>query len=137
MVSDLRRRGVLLLILALYALLTLLCSTLAVTPALYGLSTVLGTTVLGTTVLGTTVLGSTLLGTTSLVKAYTEAMALGQFAIGLTAIGLLIFLELSDPSFGEPGKLVRDLRRSWLPVVAVLMLLFAIIVVFRIAAVLG
>jgi len=119
---------------------------LVVKPAFYGLSTilgttilgttVLGTTVLGTTVLGTTVLGSTLLGTTSLIQVYADALVTGQLAISLIAIGMLIYLELSEPSYGKTRRVIKELRKSWLPLSVLLVLLFTIIVAFRIWAIL-
>lgn len=133
--------------LVVYSSLASLLSLLVVEPRFYGLSTilgttilgttVLGTTVLGTTILGTTVLGSTLLGTTSLIQVYAEALSMGQLAISLIAIGMLIYLELSDPSYGKTRRLVRELRKSWLPLSVVLILLFSLIVFFRIWAILG
>jgi len=138
---------ILLLIMAVYVGMASFSSLLAVRPAFYGLSTilgttilgttVLGTTVLGTTVLGTTVLGSTLLGTTSLIQVYADALVTGQLAISLIAIGTLIYLELSDPSYGKTRRVIEELRESWLPISALLVLLFAFIVAFRIWAILG
>jgi len=143
----LSRPKFLLLILAIYAALASFTSLLVVKPALYGLSTVLGTTilgttvlgttVLGTTVLGTTVLGSTLLGTTSLIQVYADALVTGQLAISLIAIGMLVFLELSDPSYGKTRGVIEELRKSWLPLSALLVLLFVLIVAFRIWAIIG
>ena len=120
------------LVFSIFDSLALLLSTMSVTPAFYGLSTVLGTTVLGTTVLGTTVLGTTVLGTTSMLTVYAEALSMGQLAISLVAIGMMVFLELSDPSFGEANSLVKQLRKSWLPLTALLVLVFAIIAFFRV-----
>ena len=148
------RGRILLLILAVYALLASMASLLTVKPAFYGLSTVLGTTILGTTVLGTTVLGTTILGTTvlgsillgtttttttttSLIQIYAEAFSMGQLAISLIAICMLVYLELSDPSYGKTRRLIEELRNSWLPLSAVLVLLFALIVFFRIWAILA
>ena len=141
------RGRILLVTLAVYVLLACVASLLAVKPAFYGLSTVLGTTILGTTVLwttvlgttilGTTVLGSTLLGTTSLTQVYAEALAMGQLAISLIAICMLVYLELSDPSYGKTRRLIEELRKSWIPLSAVLVLLFALIVFFRIWAILA
>jgi len=138
----LSRAKILLLILAIYAALASFSSLLVVKPAFYGLSTILGTTilgttVLGTTVLGTTVLGSTLLGTTSLVQVYADALVTGQLAISLIAIGMLVYLELSDPSYGKTHRVIEELRKSWLPLSALLVLLFTLIVVFRIWAIIG
>ena len=142
-----------LLILAVYALLASAASLLTVKPAFYGLSTVLGTTILGTTVLGTTVLGTTILGTTvlssillgttttttttSLIQVYAEAFSMGQLAISLIAICMLVYLELSDPSYGKTRRLIEEVRKSWLPLSAVLVLLFALIVFFRIWAIIA
>jgi hypothetical protein len=148
----LSRGRILLLILAVYALLASVASLLTVKPVFYGLSTVLGTTILGTTVLGTTVLGTTILGTTvlgsillgtttttttSLIEVYADALAMGQLAISLIAICMLVYLELSDPSYGKTRRLIEELRKSWLPLSAVLVLLFSIIVFFRIWAILA
>jgi len=122
----------LLLILVIYVSVAFALSLLAVKPAFYGLSTILGTTILGTTVLG-----STLLGTTSLIQVYAEALSMGQLAISLIAICMLVYLELSDPSYGKTRRLIGELRKSWLPLSVVLVLLFALIVFFRIWAILG
>jgi hypothetical protein len=122
-----------------------------VKPAFYGLSTVLGTTILGTTVLGTTVLGTTVLGTTvlgstllgttkttttSLIPVLAEALSMGQLAISLIAICMFFYFELSDPSYGSTSRLIQELRKSLLPLSVVLVLLFALIVFFRIWAIL-
>jgi len=143
----LSRTRLLLLILVTYVSLASFCSLLVIKPAFYGLSTilgttilgttVLGTTVLGTTVLGTTVLGSTLLGTTSLIQVYVDALVTGQLAISLIAMGMLVYLELSDPSYGKTRRVIEELRKSWLPLSVLLVLLFALIVAFRIWAILG
>ena len=126
------RGRILLLILVIYVSVAFALSLLAVKPAFYGLSTILGTTILGTTVLG-----STLLGTTSLIQVYAEALSMGQLAISLIAICMLVYLELSDPSYGKTRRLIGELRKSWLPLSVVLVLLFALIVFFRIWAILG
>ena len=143
------RKRILFFVFLSYVALASLLSVLDVTPVFYGLSTVLGTTVLGTTVLGTTVLGTTILGTTvlgttllgttttSLVEVYGEALAMGQLAISLIAICMLIYLELSDPSYGKSHRLVSELRKSWLPFTTMLVLVFAVIVVFKVWNVLG
>jgi hypothetical protein len=143
----LSRNRTLLLILAIYVSVASALSLLVVKPTFYGLSTVLGTTILGTTVLGTTVLGttilgttvlgSTLLGTSSLIQVVTEALSMGQLAISLIGICMLVYLQLSDPSFGRTHRLIKELRKSWLPLSVVLMLLFALIVFFRIWAILA
>ena len=130
------RNRILFFVFCIYVSLTLLLSLMVVKPAFYGLSTVLGTTVLGTTVLGTTVLGTTVLGTTmlgtSLIQVYAEALSMGKLAISLIAIGMLVYLELSDPSYGKSHRVVTELRKSWLPLTTLLVLLFAVIVVFKV-----
>ncbi|MGQ9469035.1 MAG: hypothetical protein ACUVTD_04325 [Nitrososphaerales archaeon] len=125
----------LLILLFTYVSLFLFTSLLAVNLTSYGLSTTLGTTILGTTVLGTTVLGTTVMGTTSLVGIYGEALFSSQLVISLIAIGILTYLELSDPSYGKTNRLIEELRRSWLPLSALLVILFMLIVAFRIWAI--
>jgi len=95
--------------------------------SLFGLSTVLGTTVLGTTVLGTTVMGVTV----------GQALASSQLYLSLACIGLLVFLELSDPSYGEIGRILTQIRSNWLPYTVFLVLLFFLIVAFKIASIIG
>jgi hypothetical protein len=131
------RNRIFLFVFCIYVSLALLLSLMVVKPAFYGLSTILGTTVLGTTVLGTTilgttVLGTTLLGTTSLVEVYAEAFSMGQLAISLLGICMLIYLELSDPSCGISHRVVTELRKSWVPLATLLVLLFSVIVSFRV-----
>jgi len=87
--------------------------------------------VLGTTVLGTTVLG------TSRIQGYADALAIGQLAISLMTIGLFVYRELSDPSYGKTDRRVEELRKSWLPLSVLLVLLFAFVVAFRVWAILG
>jgi len=127
----------LLLLLFSYVSLALFVSLLSVNPTFYGLSTILGTTILGTTVLGTTVLGTTVMGTTSLIGVYGEALLQGQLAISLIAIGMLTYLELSDPSYGKTKRIIEELRKSWLPLSALLVILFMLIVAFRIWAIIA
>lgn len=130
------RNRILLFVFCVYVSLALLLSFLVVKPAFYGLSTVLGTTVLGTTVLGITVLGTSVLGSimlgTDLFQVYSEALSMGKLAISLIAIGMLVYLELSDPSYGESHRVVAELRKSWLPLTTLLVLLFSVIVVFKV-----
>lgn len=89
---------------------------------LFGLSTVLGTTVLGTTVLGVT---------------FVTAIASSQLYLSLTCIGLLVFLELSDPSYGGVKKILTEIRGNWLPCVMFLVVLFFLIVAFKVASIIG
>ena len=99
---------------SIYVSLALSLSLLAIQPAFYGLSTVLGITT-----------------TTA------EALSMGQLAISLLAICMLLYLELSDPSYGKSHRLVTELRKSWLPLSTLLTLLFALIVFFRIWTILA
>jgi len=87
-----------------------------------GLSTVLGTTVLGTTVLGVQLV---------------PAIASSQLYLSLTCIALLVFLELSDPTYGPTRSIATAIRENWLPFVAVLVALFFMIVGFKIASIIG
>lgn len=128
-------------LLAFFAFLVLVSSFTVVAP-LFGLSTilgvsalgvsVLGSSVLGSSVLGSSVLGSSVLGSTTIVEAYGGAIAASQLWLSLIAIGLLMYLELSDPSYGGLRRILLELRRSWLPVSALLVVLFFIIVALKV-----
>ena len=105
-------KRLLLFLLSTYAALTVMLSFFGVTPALAGLSTVLGTTIFTSTVLG-----SSLLSTTTLVAAYNHALLVGQVAIGVSTIGFLFFTScrigdmdaLTDnlPGLGRVGSRCR------------------------------
>jgi len=124
-----------------FVLLTAFCSFVAAAPV-FGLSTILGISVLGSSVLGSSVLGSSVLGSsvlasTTIVQAYGAAIATSQVWLSLTAIGLLIYLELTDPSYGGLRRTLSELRRSWLPVSSLLVILFFIIVALKVWGILA
>jgi len=116
------RRGRLLALCAIFSLGYVATSIVSAPENLFGLSTVLGTTVLGTTVLGVT---------------FASAIASAQLYLSLACIGLLVFLELSDPSYGEVKRLIAEIRLNWLPCAIFLVILFFLIVAFKIASILG
>ena len=122
-------------LLVLFVSLTMVsCFTVAV--PLFGLSTVLGSSVLGSSVLGSSVLGSSVMGTT-IVEAYSLANSKLQFYLSLTVIGLLIYLEMSDPAYMKIRVFYRELRRGWIPVSVILVVLFFIIVAVKVWAIIG
>lgn len=106
-----------------FFIILVLVSTSAVTFPLFGLSTVLGISVLSSSVLG-----SSLLGTTTVVGAYSGALKTLQPWLSLVTIGLLAYLELADPNYRKLINL-SELRKSWLPVSALLVILFLMLVV--------
>ncbi|MEM2914099.1 MAG: hypothetical protein QXH91_01665, partial [Candidatus Bathyarchaeia archaeon] len=103
------------ILLAFFALLLGLSPFTIVAPWI-GLSTILGIFVLSSSVLGSSVLGSSVLASTTIVEAYAGAVVASQLWLSLVAIGLLVYLELSDPTYGVFRKSLVELRRSWLPV---------------------
>jgi len=119
-----------------YLVLILSLGFLEASPTLSGLSTTLGTILLGTTVLGTTVLssvlGSSLLGTTTMIAIYSEALATAQLYVSLLCIGLLVYLELTDPTYGGMKKVLVEIRKSWSTTATLLVLLFLIFVAFKV-----
>jgi len=131
-----RSLAVLLLLFAFSAL----ASSLTAGAPLFGLSTILSVSVLGSSVLGSSVLGSSVLGSSvlgsTIVEAYAGAVVASQLWLSLVVIALLIYLELSDPSYGRLRKILLELRRSWLPVSGLLVVLFFIIVALKVYAIL-
>ena len=103
-----------------------------------GLSMIMGISVLGSSVLGSSVLGSSVLGTTTttVMAAYSEALAASQVWVSLAAIGLLVYVELSDPAYGRSRRVFVELRRSWMSVSALFVVLFGIVVVLKVWAIL-
>ncbi|MEM2127269.1 MAG: hypothetical protein QXH67_03490 [Candidatus Bathyarchaeia archaeon] len=132
------------LLLALFGCLSA-ASLLTVAAPLSGLSTILGVSVLGSSVLGSSVLGSSVLGSSvlgssvlasTIVEAYAQAVVSLQPWLSSVLIGLLVYLELTDPSVGGLRSALLELRRSWLPFSALLTVLFSIIVAMRVWSIL-
>jgi len=126
----------LVLVLAVFVSLVIVSSFTVAAP-LSGLSTILGVSVLGSSVLGSSVLGSSVLGSsvmasTTIVEAYAQAVMFMQPLLSLVLIGLLVYLELTDSSYGGLRSMLLELRKSWLPVSALLMVLFSIIVALKV-----
>jgi len=113
-----------------------LISYITTPPPLFGLSTILGISVLGSSVLGSSVLGSSVLGSSvlanTIVASYINAVIMSQVWLSLVLIGLLMYVELTDPMYGNLKSLLSELRKSWLPILTILMILFFIIVALRV-----
>ncbi|MDG6994655.1 MAG: hypothetical protein JRN52_01925 [Nitrososphaerota archaeon] len=55
-----------------------------------------------------------------------------QLIIGILAIGLLFFIEVSDQTYGRTPKLVAQVRKALIPVCVVMMILLFVIVGIKI-----
>ena len=108
--------------------------TTAVPPM--GLSTTLGISVLGSSVLGSSVLGSTVMGS-MIMQSYATAIPTAQVGLSFVLIGMLVYSELTDPAYGRLRRMLSELRKSWLPFSGLLLVLFFIIVAWRVWAVLA
>jgi len=109
-----------LLILSVILALGYLATTVISAPSvLSGLSTVLGTTVLGTS-----------------ASTFSSLASLQLYA-SLALIGLLVFSELTDPTYGGTKRLLVELRTSWLPYIVLLLIIFSLIVAFKVATILS
>jgi len=108
--------------------------TTAVPPM--GLSTTLGISVLGSSVLGSSVLGSTVMGS-MIMQSYATAIPTAQVGLSFVLIGMLVYSELTDPAYGKLKRMLSELRKSWLPFSGLLLVLFFIIVAWRVWAVLA
>ena len=87
-------------------------------PVLSGLSTVLGTSIMAN-------------------SGILTAIAPFQLYISLMLIGLLVFSELTDPAYGGIRRFFLELRTSWLPYVVLLIIIFSVIVAFKVAGILS
>ncbi|MEM3694096.1 MAG: hypothetical protein QXI39_08790 [Candidatus Bathyarchaeia archaeon] len=97
-----------------------------------GLSTILGVSVLGSSVLASSVLAST-----TILEAYSSAIGIIQPWLSLALILTLVYMELTDPSYGSLRGFLRELRKSWTPLSALLILLFFIIVAIKVWGILA
>jgi hypothetical protein len=93
-------------------------SLISAPPALSGLSTILGMTVFVNS-------GSIFTALDSL-----------QLYASVSLIGLLVFLELTDPAYGGTKSFLLKLRTNWLPHTIFLLVIFSLIVVFKVATIL-
>jgi hypothetical protein len=126
---ELDSRYILLPILIASLALTALLAIFNITPALTGLSGVSGTAMFGSGS-GASVIGSGL--STVAGAGYNQVIAFGQLAIGVSAVGLLFFYEVSDPRYGRTNRIVADLRESWIPLTALFLTILSITVVLKI-----
>lgn len=117
---------------------------LPVSVAPLGLSSVLGlslmtSALLGSSVLGVSVLSSTVLqpsgAAAAIAASYSSALALVQVLVSVSSIGVLVFTEMTDPSYGKVGFTVGEMRKSLTPIALVTLVLFAAIVAVRILAI--
>ncbi|MEM2094466.1 MAG: hypothetical protein QXI32_04130 [Candidatus Bathyarchaeia archaeon] len=60
---------------------------------------------------------------------------MSQLWVSLAAIGLLLYVELSDPAYGRSRQFLLELRRSWTPIAVLFTILFAIVVVLKVWAI--
>jgi len=72
-----------------------------------------------------------------IMQAYSTAIPTAQVSLSLVLIGMLVYSELTDPAYGKLRRFLSELRKSWLPFSALLLILFSIIVAWRIWAVLA
>lgn len=115
------------IVLIIWVSLTLWATTCRTAPPLFGLSTVMGTTVLGSTVLGSTVLGSSILGTTTTtIATYDQALWIARLYSTLACISLLSYVGLADFSMEDDRCILVDIRKSLIPIVILLVVLFSI-----------
>ena len=112
-------RGKLLILSAVLAAGYLATTMISAPPILSGLSTVLGTTVLG-----------------SSASVFTSLASLQLYA-SLALIGLVVFSELTDPTYGGVRRFIVELRTSWLPYIVLLLTIFSIIFAFKVAMILS
>jgi hypothetical protein len=119
----------------LFVILTLISYITSPSPII-GLSTILGISVLGSSVLGSSVLGSSVLGSSvlanTIVESYINAVITSQLWLSLAVIGLLAYIELADPMYGNLKNMLSELRKSWLPISILLTILFFIIVAIKV-----
>lgn len=113
----------LLLLVGMYVLLATVCFCLpAIT--IFGLSTM----ILGSSSM---LLGS--ISSSSVISlAYSKALASTQLYISLASIGILVYIELSDPTYGKTRRILAELRESWIPVSMLLVTLFFILIFFKV-----
>ena len=118
------------IIIGCYILLVAVVSFLRVDSNFYGLST-FDIIYFSTNFLGTMVLNTTALNASQLAAIFGDKLFPSTLVITLFTIATVIYVELSDPSYGSTRKIIEEVRRSWLTPTLVLGILFSLIVFFK------
>jgi len=67
-----------------------------------------------------------------MIAIYSEALATAQLYVSLLCIGLLVYLELTDPNYGGIKEVLVEIRKSWSTTATLLVLLFLVLVAFKV-----
>jgi hypothetical protein len=126
------REEKLLALLLLYVWIALDLVSLGVKPFSYGLSTVMGTSLLAMTSLGDSIIVSSLFNGLNVTEMFSNALIDAQVLITLLCVSLLAYAEVANPTYGGSAAVLRELRRNWMPILAFVVLLFAVTVASKI-----
>jgi hypothetical protein len=111
-----------------YVCIALALVSLGVKPFTYGLSTVMGTSLLAMTSLGDSIMVSSLFSGLNVTVMFSDALIDAQVLVTLICVSLLVYAEVASPSYGGSAAVLRELRRIWMPILAFVVLLFAVTV---------
>lgn len=101
-------------------------------PFTYGLSTVMGTSLLAMTSLRDSIMVSSLFGGLNVTAMFSDALIDAQVLVTLLCVSLLAYAEVANPTYGGSAAVLRELRRNWTPILAFVLLLFAVTVASKI-----
>jgi hypothetical protein len=125
-----RERKLLALLLACFCI-ALALLLLGVKPFKYGLSTVMGTSLL-TVSSGESIVVFSLFRGLDINAALSDALTDAQIMVTLLGISLLAYAEVANPTYGGNAEFLRELRRNWMPILAIVLLLFTVTVASRV-----
>jgi hypothetical protein len=126
------REEKLLALLLVYVWVALILASLGAKPFTYGLSTVMGTSLQAMTSLGDSIMVSSLFSGLSVTAMFSNALIEAQVLITLLCVALLAYAEVANPTYGGSAAVLRELRRNWMPILAFILLLFAVTVASKI-----
>ena len=132
MLQGLSRGKKMLTLLLTYVGLAIIMSLFTASSFPYGLSTVLGTSLLATTMVGSSPIVLSLIGNINTITVFSDALVGAQIIITLSAIILLAFAEVSNPTYGKTEKFLFELRKSWMPILAFVLILFGVTISMKI-----
>ncbi len=77
-------------------------------------------------------MASSLFADYSVVNLFSNALLGAQVIITISCITLLAYAEVANPAYGKTAEVVQGLRRSWMPILAFMLVLFAVTVVSKV-----
>jgi hypothetical protein len=130
--QEASREDKLLALLVVYIGIAVLLVSLRSEPFTYGLSTLLGTSLLTLTSSGSSAMTSNLFSGLDVTAMFSDALTDAQILVTVLCVSLLAWAEVANPTYGRTSGVLQELRRGWMPTLALILILFAVTVAAKV-----